>query len=147
VPGFLVLVAVLLPFFLWDMGAFVDDTLQYHTGLSASGTSYPIKSLGLGGLALGFGWVQHSTDPFPFSALQLIFGGLAFVGLLIRQWRNNTLPQVVLNYALLFFVFLFLSRMFNDNHLGYVLTWFVLSGLLANQHTGSWRPDVQKIQG
>ncbi len=131
-PGLVVLIAVLLPFLWWDAGALIDDAIGYQAGLSAAGTSYPIKSLGLGGLLLGLGVFKHSTDLFPFSILQVAFGGIALLGLLVWQSRNNTLTQAVLNYAILLSVFSFFSRVFNDNHLAHVLTWLILPSFIAN---------------
>jgi hypothetical protein len=51
--------------------------------------------------------------------------------LLIRQWRYNTIAQMMLNYALWFLVFAFFSRTFNDNHLGFALTCLALSAFLG----------------
>jgi hypothetical protein len=138
VPGALLLVVTLLPFFLWNPAAFVDDTINYQSGLSSAGTTtYPIKSLGLGDLALGLGWIKSSTDTFPFSIFQIVLGGLTLILLLWLQWRHNTIAQMALNYAILFFVFAFFSRTFNDNHLGFALTCFILPSFLADANPSS----------
>jgi uncharacterized membrane protein len=138
VPGALLLVVTLLPFFLWNPAAFVDDTINYQSGLSSAGTTtYPIKSLGLGGLGLGLGWIKSSTDTFPFSAFQIVLGGLTLIPLLWLQWRHNTITRMALNYAILFFVFAFFSRTFNDNHLGFALTCFILPSFFADTSPGA----------
>jgi hypothetical protein len=93
---------------------------------------------------LGLGFVLHSTDAFPFSILRVTLGGLATIGLLIWQSRNNTLTQVILNYAILFFVFAFLSRVFNDNHLGYLLILLILPSFLADGNAVGELPSVIK---
>lgn len=130
IPALGLFMLIVTPFVLWDVPAFVGDVINYQSGISPSTTNYPIKSLGLGSFVLGFGWVESSAAAFPFSIFQIVFGGLALVVLLIYQWRHNTIAQMVLNYALLFFVFAFFSRTFNDNHLGFVLTCLVLSVFL-----------------
>jgi len=129
VPAALVFVGILLPFLIWDAGAFLDDVLSVPFRLPAAGAIYPIRSLGFGGLALGLGWIKQSTDPFPFSWLQMLFGGLGLIFLLYSQWRNNTLTQVLMNYAVLLFICLFFARSFVDNYLGFALTWLVLPAL------------------
>jgi hypothetical protein len=129
-PASLLAAAILLPFLFWNAGAFVGDTISYQVGASAE-TSYPIKSLGLGGLALGLGWIQHSTDAFPFSVLQIVAGSLTMLFLLMGQWRDNTIARMTMNYLILFIVFGFFSRVFNDNHLGFALTWLILPSFLA----------------
>ncbi len=133
VPGALLLMAALLPFLFWNPAAFIEDTINYQSGLSSAGTTtYPIKSLGLGDLALGLGWIKSSTATFPFATFQIVLGGLTLILLLWLQWRHNTITQMALNYAILFFVFAFFSRTFNDNHLGFALTCFVLPSFLAD---------------
>ncbi len=137
VPGAVLLTATLLPFFLWNPAAFVEDTVNYQSGISSNTPTYPIKSLGLGDLALGLGWIKSSTDTFPFSIFQIVLGGLTLILLLWLQWRHNTIGQMALNYAILFFVFAFFSRTFNDNHLGFALTCFILPSFLADANPSS----------
>lgn len=132
IPAAVIFAAIMLPFVIWNVGAFMEDTITYQTGGAVSNTSYPIKSLGLGGLLLGFGIVPKSTEAFPFSLLQIAFGGTMLVILLFWQRRNNTLTQMLTNYAILLFVFSFFSRVFNDNHLGHALSWFLLPPFLRD---------------
>jgi hypothetical protein len=131
-PAILLFALVIMPFLVWDAAAFVDDIINYQSGISPSATNYPIKALGLGSLVLGFHWVENSTATFPFAIFQIVVGGLILMGLLVRQWRNNTISQMAMNYAILFFVFAFFSRTFNDNHLGFALTWLVLPAFWAD---------------
>lgn len=132
IPALVFFFLVVTPFVLWDAHAFVEDVINYQSGVSSSATNYPIKSLGLGSFVLGFEWVESSAADFPFSIFQIIFGGLTLIVLLIHQWRRNTVAQMALNYALLLFVFAFFSRTFNDNHLGFALIWFILPSFLAD---------------
>ncbi len=119
---------VLVPFLVWDARAFGDDVIAFQSGVGG-GVIYPIKSLGLGSLALGSGLVT-STAQFPFGWFQLIFGGVTLLYLLFYQRAHNTARQVFINYALLLFVISFFSRTFNDNHLAFALTWVILAFLV-----------------
>ena len=131
IPALILFTLVMVPFVLWDASAFIEDVINYQSGISPGATNYPIKSLGLGSFVLGFGWIERSAAAFPFSMLQIVFGGLTLMVLLIRQWRYNTIAQMMLNYALWFLVFAFFSRTFNDNHLGFALTCLALSAFLG----------------
>jgi len=122
--------ALVLPFVWWNAGAFVDDVLRYQAGALADGSNYPIKSIGWGGLALGLGWVRDNQAAYPFSWLQLVFGGAACLGLMYVQWRNNAPAQLFTNFAMLALVLSFFSRVFNDNHFGFILTWLILPAFL-----------------
>jgi hypothetical protein len=125
---FVVLVAVIvLPFVFWDSNAFLDDVWHYTAG--STQFAYPIKSWGFGGIALTLGWIGDPLDVFPFGVLQLIFG-LPVLFLLIRyQLAQNTTGRMWLCYGLFTFVIAFFSRVFNDNHLGYILTVFAIGAL------------------
>ncbi len=128
-PGLFLLALCVVPFWLWDPNAFWDDVVSYQSG-AGGGVVYPIKSLGFGSVLLGSGLVENNTDAFPFVWLQLVFGIPLVVWLLRRQLKEQSLMRLVLNYALLLSVILFFSRTFNDNHLGFVITWLGLAFLL-----------------
>lgn len=129
-PGAVIFAVTVLPFALWNFRAFYEDVINYESGVSASETLFPIKSLGLGSLALALHWVNNTTDAFPFAWFQIIFGGIVLVFLLRQQWKTNSLTQMLMNFAFLLLTISFFSRTFNDNHLGFVLTWLLLPSLL-----------------
>jgi hypothetical protein len=130
-----ILGAIILPFFFWNAAAFVDDLFHYTAGSTES--AYPIKSLGLGGIALAWGWIPSNASYFPFTFLQLLFG-LPTLAVLCRwQMARNTLGRVWLCYGMLTLVIAFFSRVFNDNHLGYILTLLAL-GTLTEPNTVPW---------
>lgn len=131
-PAALVLAAILVPFLVWSPGAFLDDVINYQSGIASGAALYPIKSLGLGSLALGSQWIHRNTDVFPFWWFQVAFGGAGTIVMLYYQWRHNTLAQMLLNYAILLFIFSFFSRTFNDNHLGFALTWLILPSFVSD---------------
>jgi hypothetical protein len=116
--------AIVLPFALWDARALIDDVFLYASG--ATEFAYPIKSLGWGGIALAFGWIPNERANAPFTLLQIIFGAPTLVWLGWLQLRRNSIRAVWLNYAALTLVIAFFSRVFNDNHLGYITSLFIL---------------------
>ncbi len=122
-----VFIAIVLPFVLWDPNAFIDDLFRYTAGTTAH--SYPIKSIGFGGLALALGWIPNNAAYFPFDLLQLAFGLPTFVLLLLYQRARNSASRMWIAYAAMTVVIAFFSRVFNDNHLGYVLSLFALGAL------------------
>jgi len=138
-PAILLFALVIVPFLIWNASALLTAVLILPSGNSAADSIYPIRSMGLGGLLLGLGLIKQSTDPFPFSWFQLFFCGLGLVFLLYAQWRNNTGIQMIMNFALLLFIYLFFARSFVDNYLGFLLTWLVLPTFFndsANQPQG-----------
>lgn len=118
-PFFLTFALLVLPFFLWDPAAFIDDTFSYLSGISP--TSYPIRGFGLGALLLACGFIKSNTAYFPFWILQLIFGLPLLIYLLKKQRRENNLQRCWLNYGIFLTIMAFLSRFFQTNYLGYVI--------------------------
>lgn len=116
-----------LPFLLWNVNAFIEDVLRYPVGLGDH--PYPINSLGFGGIALSLGWIPNNLTHLPFEWLQLIFGVPTLVALWRFQLARNSVSRLWLSYALLLFVIAFFSNVFNDNHLGFNITLFVVGAL------------------
>lgn len=121
--------AVVLPFALWNPQAFLEDVWLYPSGRTLA-HQYPLISLGLGGLGVALGWFPQLGGTFPFSWLQLLFGGPTLLLLLRRQGQRNTLAQLWLNYGLLTLVIGLFSYVFNDNHLGFVTALLTIGFLL-----------------
>lgn len=118
---------LVLPFLFWNANAFIGDVLRYPAGLGEH--SYPINSLGFGGVALALGWIPDNLTHFPFEWLQLVFGLPTLFGLWRFQLKKNSVARLWLNYAFLFIVVGFFSNVFNDNHLGYAITLFGIGAL------------------
>ena len=71
-PLLLPVALFVLPFFLWNPGAFVDDTWLFNTGLSE--VSYPLggtPGYGLANLINVFGLVESRYHYFPFGLFQI----------------------------------------------------------------------------
>ena len=117
----LVMLIVIGPFALWDLPAFMDDTFAYASG-TASSFNYPIRGYTIGRLFLAFGAVEAATDYYPFWRLQLIFGVPLLLVCLLYQWRQRTLQHMFLAAAFFIFGLGFVSRFFQDNYVGFVVT-------------------------
>jgi uncharacterized membrane protein len=124
-PFFLTFALLVLPFFLWNPAAFIDDTFSYLSGISP--TSYPIRGFGLGALLLACGVIKSNTAYFPFWILQLIFGLPLLIYLLKKQRRENNLQRCWLNYGIFLTIMAFLSRFFQTNYLGYAIAVFSIA--------------------
>ncbi len=139
IPGFGAIAAstalvVVLPFLIWDPGAFVKDTLLF---VSAGGIdAYPINGFGLSSILLGAGIIHGPRDAFLFAPLEAA-GAIAFW---IVGWRwigkHHNLGDVLIWSGGTLLVVLYVSRYFHDTHLllGGEL---IMSGLLARRQLAS----------
>ncbi len=138
-----VLVALLVPFFLWAPQAFIDDVYRYPAGGLA--TSYPINGFGLSALIYVAGSIAHVTDPFPFIWLELIVTAPLLWLLLRRQYRSGTVATIAAHAALFLLVFWFFSRFFHDNYFGFVLQLLLLAWYFGYEPvTARDAPDVPR---
>ena len=122
----------ILPFVLWDAGAFVRDTVIFLIG---SGTdAYPINGFGLSAMLLSTGVIHGPRDAFPFALLELVAAGAVWAAAWIWLRRRVALADVLIFMGLVFASVLFVSRYFHDTHL--------LLGaelILAGLATRAWR--------
>ena len=122
----------LLPFVLWDAGAFVRDTVVFLIG---SGTdAYPINGFGLSAMLLSAGVIHGPRDAFPFALLELVAAGAVWAAAWIWLRRRVALADLLIFMGLVFASVLFVSRYFHDTHLllGVEL-------ILAGLATRAWR--------
>ena len=131
----LIMIIIIGPFALWDLPAFIDDTFAYASGTAAS-HNYPIRGYTLGRLLVVFGVVETAVDYYPFWQLQLLFGLPLLLICLWYQWRHRTLPYMFLAAALFIFGLGFVSRFFQSNYIGFVIT-LALLGLFPTFPTTS----------
>lgn len=127
-PVALTAALVLLPFLAWDFSAFIEDTVTYVTGSGT--TSFPMKGWGFSTLLVTFGLVPSPEAAFPFSLFELLFGLPVLLFMLRRQWRDNSLQNAWLGFALFSFTFQFFSRFFNDNYFVFVLELLLIVAFL-----------------
>jgi len=115
---FIIVVAVILPFIIWDKNSFIDDVLYFVSGKSS--TSYPINGVGFSNLIYQAHLVNSVNDYYPFIIWQLVITIPIMIYLIIKQLKDNSLKRLILNYALTLFVFWFFSRYFFNTHMMYI---------------------------
>lgn len=132
-PFLVVIVLLIGPFLIWDSRSLIDDIFHYPNGSLL--TSYPIRGIGFSFLLLETNLIKSSLDYFPFWILQLIIG-LPFLWFLLKnQQKNNTVCQMVFNYGIFVFIFLFFSRFFNFNYLTFLSMIFILTYFLKERES------------
>ncbi|MFA5070286.1 MAG: glycosyltransferase 87 family protein [Patescibacteria group bacterium] len=121
--------AVVLPFYFWSPKDFINDVLDYQTGKSAQ--SYPIHGRGFSALIFSvLRLVPTVNDYYPFIIWQVIFALPVFVYCLIRQYRDNSLKNVITNYLLTLLVFWYFSRYIFINHYTYMALFLPVAYLI-----------------
>lgn len=114
---------ITLPFFLWDKKAFLDSTVFYLSG--AAPHSYPISGYGLGMLLHNLGFIKDLHQNYPFYLWQILIGVPVMLALLKFLRKAPIVGRLILVYGLFLFVFWYLSRYFNNSHLGYLSMVFI----------------------
>ena len=114
---------VTLPFFLWNMRAFLDSTVFYLSGTVAH--SYPISGYGLGMVLNQFGVIKNLNSYYPFFLWQLVIGVPLMVILLRYFKKSHSVKRLIVIYGIFLFVFWYLSRYFNNSHVSYLSTVFI----------------------
>lgn len=125
------------PFFLWNPGAFFDDTWAFNVGLSE--VSYPLggtPGYGAASLVAVFHLVPTLYHYFPFWVFQL-FVVLPVGWLLLRRhFEGSTVSSMVVSFALFLFVFLFFSRIFHHNYFGLIFFFLAAPPLAERLDSG-----------
>src|SRR5712691_389139 len=123
--------ALILPFLVWNARAFVSDTFLYNFGSGAE--AYPIQGLGLSSWLLQAGIIHGPRDAFPFLLLQIPLVIITWI--LAWRWlsRRRGAGDAILWMGIAFFLFLFSTRFAQQPYLllGVEL---ILAGLLARLH-------------
>jgi uncharacterized membrane protein len=120
---------IVLPFVLWDPKAFIDSVVVYVSGGSA--TSYPVSGYGLSMVLRDMGVIRdiHAYYPFIFWQLALGIPALALGAKVL--YRKATLSNFFIVYAVVLGIIWYASRYFNNSHVAYLSSLFVLGALLA----------------
>lgn len=116
---------LVLPFFFWDQKAYLNSTILYLSGNTVH--SYPIAGYGLGSLLMQMGWIKDKFAYYPFWIWQAIICGPLAAILIWWQKKENTVQRLILSYVIFLSVFWYLSRYFNNSHLGYLSMIFVMA--------------------
>lgn len=117
----------MLPFLLWDWRAFIDSVVFYLSGNSVH--SYPISGYGLGMLLMGWGVIRNIHDTYPFAVWQALLGIPAIAAGIWWITKSKNMSTVIIVHAATLFVVWYISRYFNNSHVGYLATLFSLGVL------------------
>lgn len=122
-PFTITFVVITLPFLLWDYHSFLESTIFYLSGSVPNG--YPIAGYGFGKLLNQLGFIKDVREYFPFYIVQLIVGLPLFLVLLRYLKKHLSVGSLIIVYGIFLFVFWYLSRYFNNSHLGYLSLVFI----------------------
>lgn len=123
IPFIVTFSIIVLPFFLWDQKAFIDSTIFYLSGNVEH--SYPISGYGLGSLLYQLGFIKDVHQYYPFQIWQIIIGLPVITTLIWYLKKHPTVSRLVVVYGVSLFIFWYLSRYFNNSHLGYLTMVFI----------------------
>lgn len=122
---------LVLPFFFWNPGAFVNSIYKFNAGLVPD--NYPLggtPGFGFAMLAAVFHWVPDRASYFELTPYLLVTALPLAILLLWRLARQPSTSQALLGAFLVSFWIYFFSRVFHNNYLG-VLAFLLQMGLLA----------------
>jgi hypothetical protein len=142
-PALVVVAVLVLPYLMSDPGAFYDDIWAWSAGTSA--TSYQIRGWGLSNLVLAFGLVRDTQAFFPFWPVELLVCLPVLVATLRLQWQRNDLRRLIFGAAVLFGAYSFVSRFFNENYAGLLLSLLALAAL-AGESLGGTEASVDGVE-
>lgn len=114
---------IVLPFLLWNPKAFIDSTILYLSGNTLY--SYPISGYGLGMLLHQLGFIKDLNGSYPFIIWQIVVIIPLLIYLLMLLKKHTNIRMLIMTYGILAFVFWYLSRYFNNSHMGYLTMVFL----------------------
>jgi len=116
-------IILVVPFVLWNPNAFLNSTVLYLSGNTLH--SYPISGYGLGALLHQVDVIKDLNASYPFIIWQVIVIAPVLSYLLYLLKKNTNVRMLILTYALLALVYWYLSRYFNNSHMGYLTMVFL----------------------
>ena len=132
-----IVAAGVLPFLVWDPGAFWADTIEY------GGKTYRIVGYGLSGLLVKAGLIDERTDPYPFLPLLAVVWLPLTVWLLRVQQRARELWVAAAGFAVSIFVLVFLGRVYHGSYLVWSLVGIAMAAALAAAREGGAAPPAR----
>jgi hypothetical protein len=127
-------IALTAPFLLWDARAFIESVILYLSGGTA--TSYPVSGYGLGMVLFDAGVITDIHAYYPFIYWQIAFAVPLFI-VLMRWYRGKPVEsRMIVSYAVFLTVYWYMSRYFNNSHLGYLSMLYALGGLKVIDEKG-----------
>jgi len=117
-PFVLVFGVIVLPFFFWDMKAFLESTIFYLAGSVSH--SYPVSGYGWGMILNQRGIISDINAYYPFWIWQALTCLPLAVFLFWWLRKSPTVWRLIVCYGVFTLVFWYFSRYFNNSHLGYL---------------------------
>lgn len=121
----LVILTIAGPFLWWDAKAFIDSIVLYLS------TGYPVSGYGLGMLLYEFHIIKDIHDYYPFIFWQVGIGIPAIVLSLRYLSKKVLISRLLVGYAVTLMIVWYVSRYFNNSHLSYIGSVFILGMLKA----------------
>lgn len=119
------LIVLVGPFLAWDYKAFFDSVVFYLSGNTAN--AYPVSGYGLSMVLYDAGIIKDIHAYYPFMLWEAPLGlGVLFVTLVLL-WKKLKMSYLLLFYGLTLFVVWYTSRYFNNSHVSYLSSIFVLA--------------------
>jgi hypothetical protein len=120
-----VLAVGILPFFLWDPGAFWDDTIKYGAG------TYKIVGYGLSGILIRLHILADREGSYPFVLFALVLWLPLTVWLLLAQRKASEIWVGAAAFSISMLVLMFIGRTFNNYYLVWPMTGAAVAALMA----------------
>lgn len=118
---------MLIPFLWWDANAFINSVIFYLSGNTAH--SYPISGYGLGMIFYSLGIVKTIHDSYPFIIWQAAMGLPIYIFCVRWLIREPKMSRLLIGYTTVLSVLWYLSRYFNNSHLGFIGSLYVVGVL------------------
>lgn len=118
IPFLITFGVITAPFLFWNSKAFIDSTILYLSGSASQ--SYPVSGYGLGKLLNEIGVIKNLNTYYPFIIWQVLIGVPVFLYLARFLKKSPSVSRLILVYGIFLFVYWYLSRYFNNSHLGYL---------------------------
>ncbi|MCS7259483.1 MAG: hypothetical protein NZ765_01695, partial [Anaerolineae bacterium] len=142
-PLALTFVVITGPWCVWHPAAMVEDVWHWSAGTAE--TSYQIRGWGLSNFILALGLVPSRLAYWPFWITEFVIATPLFALGLWRLWHDPKPSVALQGYALLLTGFLYSSRFFNENYLGFLLAIFTIAFFMAGSDPSQPSPDDPRV--
>lgn len=119
-----VIAGLTLPFLMWNPNAFIDSVIRFPAGSTTP--NFPVSGYGLGMILFSLGVIRDIHDQYPFFVWQAVIGIPVLVLFLKMNLSKAPVSGVLVGYATTLFAVWYTSRYFNNNHLGFLSTLYIL---------------------
>jgi hypothetical protein len=128
-----VVLAGVLPFLVWDPGAFWDDTVKYGAG------TYKIVGYGLSAILVRIGVLADREGSYPFALFAVVLWLPLTIWLLVAQWRARELWLGAAGFAISILALMFIGRTFNNYYVLWPLMGAAVAALIAGGEMAAGR--------